>query len=196
MRSAYVRDAIAGPVITLQTHAQRVAALLAGAVGEIFRRNPPARQPIVADGGRSVHAFFDIAGFDQVAVLPRPYTRVTICLQFHQHLKLVRPARVLLLKAAHLVGNARYRLDMVAVFVGENVIAGKIPASAQLPFQRVVETRIDIDGLVCRAIERADCRRCISASFRTDAAATEQVECRLLECVSLITKCLGPRCVE
>ena len=85
---------------------------------------------------------------------------------------------------------------MVAVFVGENVIAGKIPASAQLPFQRVVEARIDIDCLVCRAIERADCRRCISAPFRADAAAAEQVERRLLETVSLITEGLGPRCVE
>ena len=110
-------------------------ALGAGPVGETFRINAPGRislQGIVADGARGAQAFFHIARFDQITVLACPYACIAIGLQLHAHLQLICLSRVLLLDAAHLIGEASQVLNVMAVFMRHDVIAREVSFRAAL----------------------------------------------------------------
>ena len=55
-------------------------------MGEVLCRYAALRQAIIADRGRCLHAFLDIAGFDQVAIPACPDSGIAIGLQLDLHL--------------------------------------------------------------------------------------------------------------
>ena len=91
-------------------------------------------------------------------------------LQLEAHRKLVGSVRVALLQAVYLVGNAEQVLHVVADLVRDDISAREIAARPQLRFHLLVESEVDVELLVGRAVERAH-RRFREAAARIDRAA-------------------------
>ena len=76
-------------------------------------------------------------------------------LQFHFDGKSVHfGLRRVLLQLAHFGLNPQQLLHVMADFMRDNVALSKITVSAKLAFHVIVKREIDIDGAVCRAVER------------------------------------------
>jgi hypothetical protein len=116
---------------------------------------------IIAHGFRGAHTFANVAGLEHVLSLEDrvcPDAGETICLQLESDRVLVGLARALLLEFTHFVHNPQLMLHVVADFVGQNTSLGEIPARGAEPaLQFVVEGRVDVDGLIQRAIVRPRC---------------------------------------
>lgn len=90
-------------------------------------------QAIVANCGGRTESRFDVAAFEQSALLRgmSPHTGEAIRLQLHPHGERILLARVLLLEPAHFRFDADEFLHMVADFVGEHVGLREFPWSPE-----------------------------------------------------------------
>ena len=125
----------------------------------------PPLQPVIANGGRSLHRRFNIARLNESPLFFRmvcPYTGKTICLQFDAHLKLIGldfvHSTLGLLNPGE---NAQQILDVMTDFVGNHVslreltaLAADIAAS-EAPRKVPEEGGVEIDLLVIRTVEGA-----------------------------------------
>ena len=126
-------------------------------MGEGFGAGPAAsiaHQRIIANRGGRIEPAFHVARIQPVAVLGGPNPGIAIGLKLEPHGQRIGLARVLRLQTADLVGYPSQFLDVVAVFVGDHVIAGEFAARAQFAVHLVEEIGVEVDPLIGRAIER------------------------------------------
>ena len=91
----------------------------------------PTLNPVVADGGRRIEAFVDIALFEDVPLGGgvAPDASVAIGLQFGAHRQRIGFRRIGLLEAAHARFGAEQQLHVMTDFVGEHVGLAKSPSA-------------------------------------------------------------------
>ena len=82
------------------------------------------------------------------------------------------------LQALHFVRDAKQRLDVVPDFMGDDVGLGEITRRIEAPLQFVIESQVDVDFFIQRAIERAHLRLADAAGG--SCAAGKDHELRLL----------------
>src|SRR5262245_20006795 len=86
-----------------------------------------------------------------------PHAGEVIGLQLEAHRELVRfNFAYPLLRIVHLIAPSREVLDVVADFVSDHVGMRKLARRCKSRFQFVKEVQIEIDLLICRAIEGPD----------------------------------------
>ena len=112
--------------------------------------------PVVTNRGGRGQRLLDVSAL-QEAPLARgisPDAGETISLQLLSHRKFVGLIGTLLLKSAHLVADAGDVLSMVCQFVRDNVRLREVPGSPESPPQLLEELKIEVRGLIRRAVKR------------------------------------------
>src|SRR5262249_24403928 len=146
-------------------------------MSEGLRMNPSTCHPLNAVVGNrrsGVQRRLDITLLQQIPLSGRmsPHTCQTVGLQFHPDRQIVGALGARLLHLPHLPIDVQEMLNMMSDFVREHVrlreLAGRAEAGAQL----IVESEIDVDLLIARAVERAS-RRLSKAARRIDGITEE-----------------------
>ncbi|OMP13532.1 hypothetical protein COLO4_01476 [Corchorus olitorius] len=119
---------------------------------------PRLNQAIVANSFGGIQGFLQIAHLKDLLLfhIVAPDAGKAVGLKFHFNGQLIDLALTgALLHLAYTGLNAQQLLHMVADFVCNYITLRKITACAQFVFHFVIERKIDVDGLVCRAIKRS-----------------------------------------
>ena len=166
-RACETRDPLTGTCCSPARGPSRVAlaepllALRAGAVREGFLVHVALHaflDGVVTHGGGRGQRFVDVAALDELARavgVMRPDAGVTIRLQFHLHLQRVRLGfGRLLLRGAHLVGDAGHGLHVMADLVRDDVRLGEVALRGELGFELPEEREVDVHLVVGGAVER------------------------------------------
>src|SRR5947199_1553696 len=150
----------------LESGVEPAHALLGRAVGECVGDDvalPLPLQAIVADRGRGLERSFDVALLDEFPALLRtigPEPGETIGLQLDLNLQVIRlDLADGVLALLHLRQNAEQILHVVTDLVGDHVSLGELAslavvAAAEPALQISEESRVEIDPLIVRTIER------------------------------------------
>ena len=120
-----------------------------------FRRDVARRhflQPIIADRCCRAQSGFDVALFEQSALLcgVRPNARETIRLQLEPHGRRIRAVHGSLLRSSL---DAKNILNVMADLVGQDVGLREFAWRPKAPLQLVVKAEVDVDSLVFRTVK-------------------------------------------